>query len=94
MFDAPWEQMVPFPAGALLSRDKGYFLNKLTGPASDTSTLPQVHPPIHIIVDNGNVTLDGVLANSMDRAKAEADARVAGTHFNFTNNLRLEAESK
>jgi len=50
----------------------------------------QALPPIHVIVKNGNVTLEGVVANQLDRAKAEADARLAATYFSFTNNLRLE----
>jgi hyperosmotically inducible periplasmic protein len=50
----------------------------------------QALPPIHIIVQNGNVTLEGVVANEVDRAKAESDARFAGTFFNLTNNLRVE----
>jgi len=50
----------------------------------------QALPPIHIVVKNGNVTLEGVVANQMDRVKAETDARAAATYFNFTDNLRLE----
>jgi len=50
----------------------------------------QALPPIHIIVKNGNVTLEGVVANKLDRAKAEADARLAATYFSFTDNLRLD----
>ena len=50
----------------------------------------QALPPIHIVVKNGNVTLEGVVANQLDRAKADADARLAATFFNFTDNLRLE----
>jgi hyperosmotically inducible protein len=50
----------------------------------------QALPPIHVIVKNGNVTLEGVVANSLDRAKAEADARLAPTFFSFTDNLRIE----
>ena len=50
----------------------------------------QALPPIHIVVKNGNVTLEGVVANQLDRAKAEADARTAATIFTFTDNLRLE----
>ena len=52
----------------------------------------QALPPIHIIVKNGNVTLEGVVANPLDRAKAEADARLAATFFNFTDNLRIESK--
>ena len=34
----------------------------------------QALPPIHIIVKNGNVTLEGVVTSTMDRTKAEMDA--------------------
>lgn len=50
----------------------------------------QALPPIHIIVKNGNVTLDGVVANQLDRVKAENDARFAATFFSLTDNLRVE----
>jgi hyperosmotically inducible protein len=52
----------------------------------------QALPPIHVIVKNGNVTLEGVVASALDRAKAETDARLAATYFNFTNNLRIESK--
>ena len=32
----------------------------------------QALPPIHIIVKNGNVTLEGVVASTMDRTKARS----------------------
>jgi len=50
----------------------------------------QALPPIHIVVKNGNVTLEGVVSSQLDRAKAEADARLAATFFNFTDNLQIE----
>jgi len=50
----------------------------------------QALPPIHVIVDNGNVTLEGVVNSEVDRAKAEADARLGATFFSFTDNLRVE----
>ena len=50
----------------------------------------RANPPIHIIVKNGNVTLEGVVGSAMDRAKAEQAARFAATYFAFTNNLRVE----
>ena len=52
----------------------------------------QALPSIHIIVKNGNVTLEGVVASEMDRTKAEMDARLAATYFNLTNNLRIESK--
>lgn len=50
----------------------------------------QAVPPIHIIVKNGNVTLEGVVANAMDRTRAEMAARSAGLSFSVVNNLRVE----
>jgi hyperosmotically inducible protein len=50
----------------------------------------QALPPVHIIVKNGNVTLEGVVATALDRTKAETDPRLAATYFNLTDNLRIE----
>ncbi len=48
------------------------------------------HPSIHIVVKNGNVTLEGVVANTMD--KEMAYLRANGVHgvFSVTNDLRVE----
>lgn len=50
----------------------------------------QALPSIHIIVKNGNVTLEGVVSSPLDRAKAEMAARTTGTSFAVIDNLRLE----
>jgi len=50
----------------------------------------QALPPIHIIVKNGNVRLVGVVANQLDRQKAEMNARLAATYFGLTNELRVD----
>lgn len=47
-------------------------------------------PPIHIIVDNGNVTLEGVVGSKLDRQIAEVAARNAGLSFSVVNNLRVD----
>jgi len=48
-------------------------------------------PPIHIIVDNGHVTLEGVVANQTDSNVAAIRAQGAGLSFGqVTNNLRVE----
>lgn len=49
----------------------------------------QSNPPIHIIVDNGNVTLYGVVNSKVERQRAEIDARFATTYLGLTNNLRV-----
>ncbi len=50
----------------------------------------QARPPIHIIVDNGNVTLEGVVANSFDKTKANMDALHAGLSFSVVDHLQVE----
>lgn len=47
-------------------------------------------PPIHIIVKNGNLTLEGVVANQMDKQIAYTRANGLPGVFSVTNNLRAE----
>jgi hyperosmotically inducible protein len=47
--------------------------------------------PIHIVVENGNVTLTGVVANDMDRIMAGMAARES-LAFSVKNNLKTDAE--
>lgn len=55
----------------------------------------QAVPPIHIIVDNGHVSLEGVVNNEMERNIAGIRANSAGLSFGaVTNNLRVENPSK
>jgi hyperosmotically inducible protein len=51
----------------------------------------QAVPSIHIIVKNGQVTLEGVVASEMDRNVAYLRAQTVGGIFTVINNLRLEA---
>ena len=51
----------------------------------------QAVPPIHIIVDNGRVTLEGVVNSDMEKQLAGLRANTAGMSFGqVTNNLRVE----
>jgi osmotically-inducible protein OsmY len=50
------------------------------------------HPPIHIVVKNGNVTLAGVVANSMDRDLAYLRANGIPGAFSVTNELRIDGK--
>ena len=50
----------------------------------------QAVPPIHIIVDNGKVTLEGVVATQADKDTAGIRANTVNGVFSVTNNLRLE----
>jgi len=47
-------------------------------------------PPIHIIVKNGNLTLEGVVGNEMDKNIANIQAKSVPGIFSVTNNLRVE----
>ena len=50
-----------------------------------------VNPPIHIIVENGRVTLEGVVNSHIDRMLARSLASSFGA-FSITNNLKTDAE--
>ena len=47
-------------------------------------------PPIHIIVDNGHVTLEGVVANQTDKNIAGLRANGVAGVFSVDNRLRVE----
>jgi hyperosmotically inducible protein len=49
-------------------------------------------PSIHIIVKNGNVTLEGVVANEGDRNIANIRAKSVGGVFAVKDNLRLDSK--
>jgi hyperosmotically inducible protein len=47
----------------------------------------QVDPPIHIIVKNGNITLEGMVGNQLDKALADQAARSVSGAFSVKDNL-------
>jgi hyperosmotically inducible protein len=47
-------------------------------------------PPVHIIVNNGHVTLKGVVANQTDKNMAGLRANGVSGVFSVTNDLRIE----
>ena len=51
-------------------------------------------PPIHIIVNNGHVTLEGVVSREMDKTVAGMQANGVPGVFSVTNNLRVENDDK
>jgi len=54
----------------------------------------QAVPPIHIIVENGKVTLEGVVATQADKDLAALRANGVSGVFSVVNNLRVENEKK
>ena len=51
------------------------------------------NPPIHVIVENGHVTLDGVVISNTDRMLARSIASSFGA-FSVTNDLKTDAEAE
>ena len=51
-------------------------------------------PPIHIIVKNGHITLEGVVARAMDKQIAGIQANSVPGTFSVTNNLVVEEQEK
>ena len=51
-------------------------------------------PPIHIIVKNGKITLEGVVSRQMDKQIAGMQANSVPGVFGVTNNLAVEEEEK
>src|ERR1039457_56511 len=54
----------------------------------------QAVPPIHIIVSNGKVALEGVVANESDKSQAGIYANTVSGVLDRTNNLRVEGDRK
>jgi hyperosmotically inducible protein len=52
----------------------------------------QAVPSIHIIVKNGDVTLEGAVMNEMDKEIAGIRANAVGGVFAVTNHLRVDAQ--
>jgi len=50
-------------------------------------------PPIHIVVENSRVTLEGVVANEAERSLANSRARVMGA-LDVANNLRVDGPGR
>ena len=51
-------------------------------------------PPIHIIVKNGNITIEGVVARQMDKELAGMQANGVHGASSVTNNLVVEEQEK
>lgn len=56
--------------------------------------LQGANPSLHIVVNNGRVTLEGVVSNSSDRTLAYMAANQVPGVFSVMNNLRVEGESR
>ncbi len=59
-------------------------------PALSTRYSFRALPSIHILVKNGNVTLEGVVANQGDKNLINIRANGVPNVFSVTNNLQVE----
>jgi hyperosmotically inducible protein len=67
--------------------------NSIYGHGALQTLAIQAVPPIHILVENGNVTLEGVVANEMHKRIAGVQANSVPGVFSVTNNLHVEGKS-
>jgi hyperosmotically inducible protein len=65
--------------------------NAIYGNSAFVNYANQVNPPIHIVVERGRVTLEGVVANKLDRQLAYSIAAMFPA-FAVKNELRTEEE--
>ena len=63
------------------------------GHPSFTRYVIRAVPPIHIIVKNGHIALEGVVASKSDKTFAGVLAKGVPGAFSVTNNLRVEKDS-
>lgn len=52
------------------------------------------NPSLHIVVNHGHLTLEGVVGSRMDKQLAEFAARGISGVFSVTNNLRAESDER
>jgi hyperosmotically inducible protein len=62
------------------------------GNSNFTRYASMTHAPVHIVVENGHVTLTGVVANNLERMLAGSRASHSQA-FSVTNGLRTDAEA-
>jgi hyperosmotically inducible protein len=70
------------------------FMSRMSAMAGITNDPPQGNHPVHILVKNGNVTLEGVLPTAADRTIAEIQANGVFGSFSVINNVEVEEASK
>jgi osmotically-inducible protein OsmY len=54
----------------------------------------RVNPPIHIVVKNGAVSLEGIVATKLEYAQVNAAANQVSGAFSVKNNLRVEGSGE
>lgn len=76
------------------NRGTPMFMSRISALTGITNDPPMGNHPVHIIVKNGNVTLEGVLPTTGDRTIAELQANGVFGVFSVTNNIEVEENVK
>lgn len=76
------------------NRGTPLFMSRMQAMTGITNNPPPGNHPVHIIVKNGQVTLEGVLPTAGDRTIAELQANSVFGSFSVTNNIEVEEASR
>jgi hypothetical protein len=76
------------------NRGTPLFMSRLSALSGITNNPPPGNHPVHIIVKNGNITLEGVLPQAGDRIIAELQANSVPGVFSVINNIEAEEATK
>jgi hyperosmotically inducible protein len=72
------------------NRGTPLFMSRMSALTGITNNPPPGNHPVHIIVKNGNIFLEGVLATAADRTIAEIQVNSVPGSFAVTNNIEVE----
>ena len=86
-------QIEVLPASRFDDELRAGIANAIYGNSAFSRYANQVNPPIHIVVERGRVTLEGVVNNNVDRAMAYSIASMFQA-FSVKNALRTDDEVK
>ena len=76
------------------NRGTPLFMSRLSALTGITNNPPIGNHPVHIIVKNGNITLEGFLPGMGDRTIAELQANGVTGAFSVVNNIEVEEVRK
>lgn len=76
------------------NRGAPMFMSRMRAMTGITNDPPTGNHPVHIIVKNGQVTLEGLLPTVGDRTVAELQANGVFGAFSVTNNIQVEQTKK
>jgi osmotically-inducible protein OsmY len=76
------------------NRGTPLFMSRMSAMAGITNNPPMGNHPVHILVKNGQVTLEGMLPTMGDRTIAELQANGVFGAFSVTNNIEVQETMK